>query len=158
MGAFLEVTLQVANTGTAAWDMTGALHTYLNVEDVRQISVHGLHGTQYVESRLSPEKRPQHGPVVIDQEVDRLYASDAPVIVHDPAWKREFIIEKGGSLATVVWNPWIEKSKRLADLPDEAYPEFLCIEAANAGEDVVTVMPGQEHLLMQRIDVRKLHV
>ena len=85
-----------------------------------------------------------------------MYISDATVIVHDPLWKRELVIEKAGSLATVVWNPWIEKSKRLADLPDEAYPEFLCIEAANAGEDVITVAPGQEHLLMQRIEVRKL--
>lgn len=156
MGAHLEVTLQTTNTGRAPWRMTGALHTYLNVEDVRSISIHGLHGTHYVESRLSPEQRPQHGPVLIDQEVDRLYASDATIIVHDPKWGREIILEKAGSLATVVWNPWIEKSKRLSDLPDEAYPEFLCIEAANAGADVIEVPPGGQHLLMQRIDVRRL--
>lgn len=156
MGASLQVTLQVTNTSDAAWTMTGALHTYFNVEDVRKVTIHGLHGTQYVEGRLSPDKRPQLGTIVIDQEVDRMYISDATVIVHDPLWKRELVIEKAGSLATVVWNPWIEKSKRLADLPDEAYPEFLCIEAANAGEDVVTLQPGQEHLLMQRIEVRKL--
>jgi glucose-6-phosphate 1-epimerase len=156
IGAVLQVTLQATNTGTTAWDMTGALHTYFNVEDVRKVSIHGLHGTQYVEGRLSPDKRPQHGTISIDQEVDRMYVSDAAVIVDDPLWGRELVIEKAGSLATVVWNPWIEKSKRLADLPDEAYPEFLCIEAANAGEDVVTVQPGQEHLLMQRVEVRKL--
>jgi glucose-6-phosphate 1-epimerase len=156
LGAFLQVTLQATNTGTTAWDMTGALHSYFNVEDVRKVGIHGLHGTQYVEGRLSPDKRPQHGTIAIDQEVDRMYVSDAAVIVDDPLWGRELVIEKAGSLATVVWNPWIEKSKRLADLPDEAYPEFLCIEAANAGEDVVTVQPGQEHLLMQRVEVRKL--
>ena len=156
MGASLQVTLQVTNTDTTTWSMTGALHTYFNVEDVRKVTIHGLHGKQYDECRLSPDKRPQLGTIVIDQEVDRMYISDATVIVHDPLWKRELVIEKAGSLATVVWNPWIEKSKRLADLPDEAYPEFLCIEAANAGEDVVTVQPGQEHLLMQRIEVRKL--
>ncbi len=156
MGAALQVTLQATNTGTTAWGMTGALHTYFNVEDVRKVSIHGLHGTQYVEGRLSPDKCPQHGNIIIDQEVDRMYISDATVIVHDPLWKRELVIEKAGSLATVVWNPWIEKSKRLTDLPDDAYPEFLCIEAANAGEDVVTVQPGQEHLLMQRVEVRKL--
>lgn len=156
MGASLQVSLQAQNTGSTAWSMTGALHTYLNVEDVRKISIHGLHGTQYVEGRLSPDKRPQSGTIIIDQEVDRMYVSDATVIVHDPLWKRELVIEKAGSLATVVWNPWIEKSKRLADLPDEAYPEFLCVEAANAGEDVITVQPGHEHLLTQRIEVRKL--
>lgn len=156
MGASLQVTLQATNTGDTAWSMTGALHTYLNVEDVRKIAIHGLHGTHYVEGRLSPDKRPQHGTIVIDQEVDRMYISDATVIVHDPIWGRELVLEKAGSLATVVWNPWIEKSKRLADLPDDAYPEFLCVEAANAGEDVVSIEPGHEHLLMQRIEVRKL--
>ncbi len=156
MGASLQVSLQAQNTGSTAWIMTGALHTYLNVEDVRKISIHGLHGTQYVEGRLSQDKRPQSGTIIIDQEVDRMYISDATVIVHDPLWKRELVIEKAGSLATVVWNPWIEKSKRLADLPDEAYPEFICVEAANAREDVVTVQPGHEHLLTQRIEVRKL--
>ncbi len=156
MGAHLEVTLQTANTGGTSWRMTGALHTYLNVEDVRHISVHGLHGTQYVEGRLSKDKCPQHGPVVIDQEVDRLYISDATIIVHDPKWGRELVIEKAGSLTTVVWNPWVEKSLRLADLPDDAYPEFLCVEAANAGEDVVEVAPGCEHFLMQRIEVRRI--
>jgi glucose-6-phosphate 1-epimerase len=161
ISAYLQVTLQARNTGDIPWTMTGALHTYLNVGDVREISIHGLHGTQFVESRLSAEKRPQHGSVVIDQEVDRLYASDATLIVHDPGRKdpdfaREIVIEKAGSLSTVVWNPWIEKSRRLADLPDDAYPDFLCIEAANAGEDVLTVEPGGEHLLMQRISVRRL--
>lgn len=156
IGASLQITLIAANTGSNAWTMTGALHSYFNVEDVRKIAIHGLHGTQYVEGRLSPDKCAQQGTIVIDQEVDRMYISDSTVIVHDPLWKRELVIEKAGSLATVVWNPWIEKSTRLADLPDEAYPEFVCIEAANAGDDVITVQPGHEHLLMQRIEVRKL--
>jgi glucose-6-phosphate 1-epimerase len=161
VSSFLQVTLQIRNTGDIPWTMTGALHTYLNVGDVRDISIHGLHGTQFVESRLSPEKRPQHGSVLIDREVDRLYISDAALIVHDPGAKdpdfaREIVVEKAGSLSTVVWNPWIEKAKRFADLPDEDYPCFLCIEAANAGEDIVTIQPGCEHLLMQRLSVRRL--
>jgi len=157
MGLELDVGLEVTNTGTAAWTMTGALHSYFGVGDVREISIHGLHGTQYVESRLSPAKQPQNGTLFINQEVDRLYASDAAVIVHDPLFQRELRIEKAGSLSTVVWNPWIEKSKRLNDLPDEAYPEFVCVETVNAGEDVVTVEPGATHLLLTRICVRPLN-
>jgi glucose-6-phosphate 1-epimerase len=156
MGASLEVTMHAANTGSSPWSMTAALHTYLSVEDVRKIAIRGLRGTQYVESRLSQDKRTQHETLVIDQEIDRLYCSDAAVLVEDPGFARELIVEKAGSLATVVWNPWIEKSRRLADLPDEAYPGFLCIEAANAGEDVIPVAPGAEHLLMQRVRVRRL--
>ena len=156
MGLELEIGLEITNTDTAPWSSTGALHSYFITGDAREIAVHGLHGTQYVESRLSPDKRPQLGPVVIAQEVDRLYASDATVIVDDPALGRELRIEKAGSLSTVVWNPWIEKSKRLPDLPDDAYPEFVCVETCNAGEDIITLQPGGSHLLFARVCVRSL--
>jgi len=156
MGLELEVVLEVTNNDSKSWTMTGALHTYLAVGDARQIVLNGLHGTRYVEDRLSPGKRPQQGPVVIDQEVDRMYASDASVIVDDPVMHRELRIEKAGSLSTVVWNPWIEKSTRLADLPDEAYPDFVCVETTNAGDDAVTLEPGETHLLFTRLCVRSL--
>jgi glucose-6-phosphate 1-epimerase len=157
MGLELDVGLEVTNTDRKPWTMTGALHSYFGVSDVRQITIHGLHGTQYVEGRLSPDKRLQDGPVVIDQEVDRLYASDATVIIHDEQFQRELRIEKAGSYSTVVWNPWIEKSQRLSDLPDEAYPEFVCVETTNAGDDAVTIAPGDTHLLFTRICVRPLN-
>jgi glucose-6-phosphate 1-epimerase len=78
------------------------------------------------------------------------------VIVDDPVMSRELRIEKAGSLSTVVWNPWIEKSTRLADLPDEAYPDFVCVETTNAGDDAVTLEPGETHLLFTRLCVRPL--
>lgn len=155
VGEALEVALTARNTGSAAWAMTGALHTYFSVGDVTQAVIRGLHGTQFVEGRLSPEKRPQRGPVKIEQEVDRIYLSDAAVEVEDPVKGRTLVIEKSGSFSTVVWNPWIEKSRRIPDLPDDAYPGFLCIETTNAGEDVITVPAGGEHRLLTRVRVRK---
>jgi len=154
IGAELEVTLVVRNPGSAAWTMTGALHTYFCVADVSQVVIRGLHGTQFIEGRLSPEKRLQVGVVKIDQEVDRVYLSDAAVEVEDAAGARTLVIEKAGSRSTVVWNPWIEKSKRLADLPDNDYPRLLCIETTNAGEDSVTLAAGTEHRLTTRVRVR----
>lgn len=155
VGAELEVSLTAKNTGSSSWAMTGALHTYFSVGDVTRSIIRGLHGTQFVEGRLSPEKRPQRGPVKIDREVDRVYLSDAAVEVEDPVKNRTIIIEKSGSQSTVVWNPWIEKSKRLSDLPDEEYPHFLCIETTNAGEDAITIEAGGEHRLLTRLRVRR---
>lgn len=156
IGAELEVVLKVQNTGSQPWEMSAALHTYLQVADISHVMVSGLHGTQFVEGRLSPEKRLQTGPVKFDREVDRLFASDSAVEVQDPQSRRTLIIEKSGSRSTVVWNPWIEKSKRLADLPDDAYHGFLCVEAANAGDDVVTVPPNGRHVLSTRLRLRML--
>jgi len=37
-------------------------------------------------------------------------------VIHDPVWDRRIVIEKSGSLSTVVWNPWVEKTAALADM------------------------------------------
>ena len=41
----------------------------------------------------------------------------------------------------------------LADLPDNAYHGFLCVEAANAGDSAVTVMPGGKHVLLTQVSL-----
>lgn len=155
MGAQLVIALHIRNTGTEAWSMTGALHTYLGVGDVTEAAVLGLDDAFYVESRLSPERVEQSGPVYFDREVDRNYESRGTVRLLDKKGRRTHIVEKSGSRATIVWNPWIEKSKRLPDLPDDAYPHFVCIEAANAAPEVITLPPGREHVLEQRLRVTR---
>lgn len=154
LGAELSVALCIKNMDEAAWSMTGALHTYLQVADVTAAAVIGLDDAFYVEKRLSPERIEQSGPVIFDREVDRNYESRATLRLLDKKAGRTLVVEKSGSRATIVWNPWIEKSKRLADLPDDAYPHFVCIEAANAAPDVITLAPGEEHVLSQRLRVK----
>jgi glucose-6-phosphate 1-epimerase len=51
----------------------------------------------------------------------------------------------------VVWNPWQDKAARLADLPDDGWHDFVCIEAANAGEDSRLLQAGDSHTLGCRI-------
>jgi glucose-6-phosphate 1-epimerase len=155
MGARLGVELTVKNPGAEAWVMTGALHTYLAVADVSAVAVLGLDDSYYVESRLSPERIEQSGPLYFEGEVDRRYESRDTVRLLDRQGKRTVAVEKSGSGVTVVWNPWIEKSKRLSDLPDEAYPHFVCIEAANADANAITVLPGAEHVLAQRLKMER---
>lgn len=155
LGAQLSIALHIKNTDEAAWSMTGALHTYLCVEDVTEAAVIGLDDACYVESRLSPERIEQSGPVYFDREVDRNYESRETVRLLDRKGGRTIVVEKSGSRATIVWNPWIEKSKRLSDLPDDAYPHFVCIEAANAAPDVIAMPPGKEHELSQRLRVQR---
>ena len=51
---------------------------------------------------------------------------------------------------------WKEKSKELADLPDKAYKEFVCVECANAGTDKPTLSPGSSHAIQTVIGLRPL--
>ncbi len=153
IGAALEVTLMTENTGSESFSVAEALHTYLTVGDIKQISIVGLHDTPYLDTVGERTLRHQTGDVTFEGEVDRQYHSTAGVVIHDPALSRKLIVDKLGSSTTVVWNPWIEKSKRLADLPDEAFHNFLCVEAANAGDATVTVQPGGSHAISTRVTV-----
>lgn len=153
MGLALDVSLRMKHLGAEAATFTGALHTYLTVGAIEQTKVLDLAGTSYSDTIDSGKVKPQLGDVIFDREVDRVYHSSTPVRVMDAAWNRTLEISKIGSAATVVWNPWIEKSMRLTDLPDEAYHGFLCIEAANAGNDIVRLEPGAEHVLGTHVAV-----
>lgn len=153
LGTRLEVSLETINTSGSPITLAEALHTYLTVGDIKQVTVKGLADTGYLDTVGERTMRHQTGDITFDREVDRQYVSAGSVTVEDPALGRTITIEKEGSQTTVVWNPWIEKSKRLADLPDEAFNQFLCVEAANAGDALVTVAPGEKHVIKTVISV-----
>lgn len=46
--------------------------------------------------------------------------------------KTLFSITREALSDVVVWNPWIEKAKSMADFgPDEAYKNMICVEAGS---------------------------
>jgi glucose-6-phosphate 1-epimerase len=87
--------------------------------------------------------------------VDRIYESPSSILLVDDLSGRTILVEKSGSPSTVVWNPWEEKAAALADLPDDGYRKFCCIEAAIANDRAEIVMPGASHVLMTRISVEE---
>jgi glucose-6-phosphate 1-epimerase len=155
LGASLDVSLMTINKSGSDMLITEALHTYLTVGDISQVTVKGLDGSGYLDTVGERTERQQSGDIVFDREVDRQYASTGPITVSDPALNRVLIIKKEESQTSVVWNPWIEKSKRLGDLPDEAFHQFLCVEAANAGDAAVTLPSGAAHTLRTVISVQQ---
>jgi glucose-6-phosphate 1-epimerase len=153
LGDTLDVALEMKHLGESTVEISAALHTYLGVGAIERTRVDGLAETDYHDSLDDHQKKRQEGTLIFDREVDRIYLAEGTVQVADPVWHRTLDIAKSGSRATVVWNPWIEKSKRLVDLPDEAYHGFLCIEAANAGGEIVRLGPNGIHTLRQVIRV-----
>lgn len=153
-GDVLEVTLSTTNEDTEPVVVGEALHAYLAVGDVREVSVAGLDGADYFDKVLGTDAR-QQGDLVLTEETDRVYRSAAPVLVNDPAIGRRLRVETVGAANRVVWNPWTDKARDLDDV-DEAWPRFVCVEAANARDDVVTVAPGATHTLTYRLSVEDL--
>jgi D-hexose-6-phosphate mutarotase len=148
IGPDLEVELLVRNPGPASFTCNGALHSYFAVSDIARSSIDGLDGCVYLDKVAGYERREQAGPIAVAAETDRVYvdtAGDCRIV--DADWERRIRIAKTGSRTTVVWNPWIERARQLADFGDDEYREMVCVEAANAGDDRITVEPHGEHRL-----------
>jgi glucose-6-phosphate 1-epimerase len=146
IGRELSVAFEVENTGADAFDYELALHTYLGVSDVRNVEVSGL-GDAIYDDKVSGERALRQGrePLRFTGETDRVYDSSARVTVLDLARKRRLVIDKTCSATTVVWNPWIDKAKRMADFGDDEWPGMLCIEAANTGARRISLPPESRH-------------
>jgi glucose-6-phosphate 1-epimerase len=146
VGERLRVELTARNTDSEPWSFSGALHSYFSVSDIVRVKVRGLEGCRYVTKVEEPPENRQQGPVTIGAEVDRVYTDTAAeCVIEDPGLRRRIRVAKEGSRTTVVWNPWIDKSRRMEDFGDEEYHGMLCVETANAGKEVIALAPGEEH-------------
>lgn len=154
LGRTLEVSLGTLNCGETPFALSEALHTYLRIGDVKRVAVQGLDGAAYLDTVGERVMRQQQGDILFSGEVDRQYEADGVVWVEDPVLGRTLEVEKEGSATTVVWNPWVEKARTLADLPDDGYLNFLCVEAANAGRATLLLPPGESHQIRTKILVK----
>ncbi|KLJ02141.1 aldose epimerase [Luteimonas sp. FCS-9] len=158
IGRTLEQTLATTNTGARPVAITQALHTYFHVSDVAQVRVRGLDGLTYLDKNDGYAAHPQAGDWALDDprdpgRSDRIYR-DAPgrYVLDDPGLGRRIALDVAGSRSLVVWNPGAAAAARMDDI-GEAWRGFLCLEAANAGPDVVALAPGAIHRLTQTIRV-----
>lgn len=148
----LKVELTTHNTGKEAFTFTEALHSYFMVRQIMDITVRGLEGVTYADKVTHTDGHLQETPVVIRQEVDRVYQDTASeCVVDDAGMGRQIVIAKQGSRTTVVWNPWIAKAKQMADFGDEEYTRMICVETANAMGNAVTLAPAESHTLRAMI-------
>lgn len=158
IGRELSMMLVTRNTGGAPFTISEALHTYLMVGDVRKVSVAGLGGVTYIDKTRNFERVTEGMALItIGGETDRLYVNtEGAVRIEDASFGRRIVVSKAGSRSTVVWNPWVEKARAMSDFGDEEYPSTICVETANAADNVVTVGPGESHSMQATIRVEKL--
>ena len=146
----LTLALTTTNLDSQAFNLTQALHTYFRVGEISQSHIQGLAGVDYQDKAKQATRvnNTQQGAIHIQGEVDRVYAACPDVIyLTDSNLLREIRIHGTGSQSTVVWNPGQEISQQMADLPDDAYQHFVCIETCNAGQDMISIAPQANHTL-----------
>jgi glucose-6-phosphate 1-epimerase len=148
IGKSLEMNWFIENTGQSPFEVTNALHTYFAVADVTKTRVEGLEGVAYFDSANNGAFTDgESHPLIINQEVNRLYVDTTSACkVVDTAMNRTILVLKSGSNSTIVWNPWIETSKKIADLGDDEYKRFLCVESGNVKKNFVAIQPGEAHI------------
>lgn len=154
VGRTLEMSLNVQNTCDKPFRFEAAFHTYLAVSDVRNVSIEGLSGRDYLDRMDHASRKTQtESPFHLIGETDRVYLNTPDtVIVTDPAGSpakgpRMIAVSKQRSSSTVVWNPWIAKAAAMADFGDDEWASMLCIETANAADNALSLEPGASHTM-----------
>ncbi len=157
VGRTFQLSLEARNEGDAPLAMEEALHSYFAVGDIRNVSVSGLAETDYIDRADGSAPKHQRADLIqFTGETDQLHLNTtSPVTIHDAAWRRRIVIEKQGSASTVVWNPWQEKAEALADLGGGAWPHMVCVEPANARENRLQLLPGQQHTMSVLISIQQ---
>jgi len=149
MDAALNVSLVSFNAGPQDVTLSQALHSYFAVSDITQVRIEGLEGVSYLNTLESWEQQNvQAGDITFTAETDRIYQDTPDLIsVIDPEWKRRIQIQTIGSNSSVVWNPWVEKTKTFSDMEADGWQNMVCVETANVMSDIVTLKPGDMHVM-----------
>ena len=149
----LEIMLNVTNTGSEPFSYMAALHTYLQVDDVRRIQLYGLQDLLYQDATDNCTVKTQTEPgLPISGEVDRVYLNTPGTVRMVEQDCTLLTLTQRGFFDTVVWNPGSDRARMLADMPDEDWLHMLCIEAACASA-AVTILPGASWKGSQRLSV-----
>lgn len=150
----LNIELTTFNNSKEDITIGQALHTYFNIEDIIDTTIYGLEGKTYLDKPDNFNSKIQNGPIIINNEVDRVYLDTSDDLTIDNK-RRKIIIKKQGSHSTIVWNPWAEVANKMGDLGVNGYQKMLCVESANAANDVVTIQPDNSYTLKVKYEIKR---
>jgi len=152
----LKTILRVNNPESAKQDLKyqTLLHTYIRLPkntQLKDVKATGLKGLKYLDKATGAELGPHeetHESLTFPSEVDRVYF-DAPDAVDLSFGLR---VSKSAWPSFVTWNPDQKKSDALADMEEEGWKKYVCIEPGQA-QDWFTLAPGESHEAYQHLEV-----
>jgi glucose-6-phosphate 1-epimerase len=165
-GGRLEITLGVLNDGSEAFKFQSLLHTYFRVPSVDTVKISGFEGHRYKDHLGDQGVRttPAGEPLGISREVDREYINypqEKEIVISTGDTKHFSITTKAEidgedhptNYDVVLWNPWIEKAEATADLDDDAYMRYVCVEPGNISGGGSELPAGSSFVIEQTIEV-----
>jgi glucose-6-phosphate 1-epimerase len=145
----LTMELRVTNTAAEPLSFEECLHTYFTVGDINDISVTGLKGMAFLDKVGGTFHKVEADDAIrFSAETDRVYLDTTGAVeIHDAKLGRKIRVEKSDSASTVLWNPWVAKSKAMSDFGDEEFHRMVCVESGNVGQNKITLAPGKTSAL-----------
>jgi glucose-6-phosphate 1-epimerase len=109
----IEMSFNVRNSGEQDFDFACALHSYFALEAFEHTALEGL----------------QAGDIHFKEKLDNIYPAPSELtLLHTGAGALR--LQQQGFSEFVVWNPGADGAAALADMADEEYRQFVCIEPA----------------------------
>ncbi|MDX1676830.1 D-hexose-6-phosphate mutarotase [Arsukibacterium sp.] len=105
-----------------------ALHSYFRINQLSQTRVTGLSHCYFDKVRNAKQASPS-SETSFNGETDRIYYATGKQLQLTDA-ESSVIIEQYHHDASVIWNPWQQKSRALPDMADQGFTEFVCVETA----------------------------
>lgn len=134
-GNSLVIDVDVTNKDGRSFPFTMALHSYFAC-DPEKTSLPDFENVDYMDSVHENSEGPgkQKGPTTFGKEVDRVYMNTPDVWTIPSA---NLVLRKTNLPDAVVWNPYVDKSAGMSDLPDDGWKHFVCVEPGRIVEPVV---------------------
>ncbi|MFZ6741884.1 D-hexose-6-phosphate mutarotase [Undibacterium sp. JH2W] len=150
-GNALQMALEIENTGDTNFSFTTALHTYLAVQDIAEISLHGLQGLHYRDTVNGAAHCLEADPFLrISGETDRIYGA-VPTQLELRQKEQTTLIRSSGFADAVVWNPGAAAAN-INDMEAGGEQRMLCVEAATILRPI-NLAPGDSWSGSQTLEV-----
>lgn len=159
-GSGLKIELAAKNLSSdAPLSFTTALHTYFNA-DVANLEIRGvLDNCEYADNLKARAIQPPAPIRKIEGETDRVYknagGAGGEVLLSDAGLATQIRVSGDNLPDVVLWNPWVDKTLRLKDLPEDAWRHFVCVEHG-AILTPVKLLPGESWSGAQLIEATPL--
>ena len=156
VGEKLAMSLITSNLNDHDIQITEAFHTYFNVADARNLVINGLEGSTHLDKLSGAPAESQIETLTLVPPMDSVYLDQTgDVSIADAGHQRRIVIEKQHADSAVVWNPGPETVKGFADVPDDLWPEFVCVEAGNIFDNAVMIASGDKHTMTMMLSSQK---
>ncbi|PVZ85002.1 D-hexose-6-phosphate mutarotase [Serratia sp. S1B] len=148
-GAECEIELE----SQGDYQATIALHTYFQIGDIDKIKVAGL-GEHFIDKVAGGVEAHQVGELEFTGRTDRIYTQPAACsLIKDPVLQRTIEVNHHHITDVVAWNPGVELSCSMTDMPDDGYKTMVCVETAHVTKPLQVT---KEHPARLAVKIRSI--